>query len=148
MPSTTLLIPEPCPASWAAMTPAAGGRYCAACAKTVVDFTSKTDAEILAFFRQAGAGHTCGRFQAEQLGRPLRPARPVVRPSHWQLWLAGLLVAALSVQSCHPTTGEVQPTTARLLPPPPLGMTTVDSATVGDVKTLLGDTVLFRPRQR
>ena len=127
------------------MTPVDGGRYCAACAKTVVDFTSKTDAEILAFFRQADAGRTCGRFQAEQLGRPLRQARPVARPPRWQLWLAGLLVSALSVQSCQPTTDEVQPTTARRLPPPPpppLGMPTVDSATVGDIKTLLGDTVL------
>lgn len=72
------------------MTPASGGRHCAACAKTVVDFTSKTDAEILAYFRQAGAGRTCGRFQATQLGRPLQPAAAL---SRWRTWLGALLTA-------------------------------------------------------
>lgn len=143
MPSATLLISEPCPASWAAMTPAAGGRHCAACATTVVDFTLKTDAELLAFFRQAGAGRTCGRFRAGQLGRPLRPARLVARPPHWQLWLAGLLVATLSVKSCQPTTGEVQPTTSRRLPPPPPSEASVfDTTTMGDSKTLVGDSIV------
>ena len=135
MPFATLLVSEPCPANWAAMTPAAGGRHCAACAKTVVDFTSKTDAEILAYFRQAGAGRTCGRFQAGQLGRPLRPWSP-----HWQRWLAGWLVATLSVQSCQ-TTGEVKPTTSRLLPPP-AAIPVVDSTTMGDSKTVVGDSIV------
>ena len=141
MPSATLLISELCPASWAAMTPAAGGRHCAACAKTVVDFTSKTDAEILAVFRQAGAGRTCGRFQDGQLGRPLRPARLVARPPRWQLWLAGVLMATLSVQSCQPTTGEVQPTTSRLLPPPSEA-SVFDTTTMGDSKTVVGDSIV------
>ncbi len=148
MPGTTLYIPQPCPASWAAMTPASGGRHCAACQKTVVDFTQKTDTEILAYFWQVGAGPTCGRFRAGQLGRPLRPARPAPRPLRWQLGLAGLLAAALSTQSCQSTTGEVQLATTRLLPPPPaLGVPAIDSATVGDIKTttLLGDTVLVSP---
>jgi hypothetical protein len=52
------------------MTPASGGRHCAACQKTVVDFTQKTDAEILAALRQA-AGQTCGRLRPDQVGRPL-----------------------------------------------------------------------------
>lgn len=128
------------------MTPASGGRHCAACAKTVVDFTQQTDAQILAYLRQVGAGRTCGRFQAGQLGRPLRPAPLVGKPLHWQLWLAGLLAAALSMQSCQPTTGEMQPATVRhLVPPPPLAMPTVDSATVGDIKILQGDTVVVSP---
>ncbi len=141
-------IPEPCAESWATMTPTSGGGHCAACQKTVVDFTQKTDAEILTYFRQVGAERTCGRFRAGQLGRPLQPARPAPRPLRWQLWLAGLLAAALSTQSCQSTTGEAQPTTTRLLPPPPtLGVPAIDSATAGDIKTtpLLGDTVLVSP---
>jgi hypothetical protein len=124
------------------MTPASEGRHCAACAKTVIDFTQKTDAEILAYFRQVGAGRTCGRFQAGQLERPLRPAKPMVRPPYWQLWLAGLLAAALSAQSCQSTTGEVQPATARHLVPPSLTMPAIDSAAIGDTQALTGDSVV------
>ena len=74
----SLTIPQPCHQSWAVMTPAAVGRHCAACEKTVVDFTLKTDAEILAFLAGAVSDHTCGRFAAGQLERPLRRAAPAV----------------------------------------------------------------------
>lgn len=141
--AASLHIPAPCTQSWAAMTPTGPGRHCAACQKTVVDFTSKTDAELLAYFQQAAGERTCGRFRAGQLSRALRPALPVARPPHWQLWLAGLLVAALAVQGCQTTTGEVQPATAQRLPPPPpsLAIPTIDSTTVGDVRTIMGDSV-------
>lgn len=102
-PTTRLHLPRPCAESWAAMTPTGSGRHCAACQKTVVDFTHKTDAEILAYLRQAGTGKTCGRFRATQVARPLHPAQPTPRPARWQAWLAGLLVAALATQSCQPT---------------------------------------------
>ncbi|MBF9141490.1 carboxypeptidase-like regulatory domain-containing protein [Hymenobacter properus] len=88
-PATILHIPQPCHESWAAMTPAAQGRHCAACQKTVVDFTHKTDAEILALLAGAAGGRTCGRFAAGQLGRPLQraaPAAPTV--ARWRTWLA------------------------------------------------------------
>jgi hypothetical protein len=70
------------------MTPTAAGRHCAACQKTVVDFTQKTDAEILAHLTQA-AGRTCGRFRAGQLARPLQPAP--AEPNRWRAWLGALL---------------------------------------------------------
>lgn len=80
-------IPQPCAESWAAMTPTATGRHCAACAKTVVDFTHKTDAEILAYLA-AAAGKPCGRFRSTQLGRPLQPPPAA---SRWRAWLGALL---------------------------------------------------------
>ncbi|QHJ08456.1 carboxypeptidase-like regulatory domain-containing protein [Hymenobacter busanensis] len=67
------------------MTPTATGRHCAACQKVVIDFTQKTDAELLAFLRQR-PGNTCGRFAAGQLQRPLQPARSAGMP--WRTWLA------------------------------------------------------------
>jgi hypothetical protein len=85
--TTALRIAGPCPQSWAAMTPAATGRHCATCHKTVVDFTHKTDAEILATLRQA-TGAPCGRLRADQLGRPLMPPAPA---SPWHLWLSAML---------------------------------------------------------
>jgi hypothetical protein len=87
MPRTTLRIAQPCTESWDTMTPAATGRQCAACQKTVVDFTHKTDAEILAALRQA-AGETCGRMWADQLGRPL--VTPTAAP-RWRAWLGAAL---------------------------------------------------------
>ncbi|RYY18916.1 MAG: hypothetical protein EOO36_07040 [Cytophagaceae bacterium] len=139
-PAISIRIAEPCAESWAALTPTGPGRHCAACQKTVVDFTLKTDAEILAYFQQAGGGRTCGRFRVGQLGRPLRPASPVAQPSRWQRWLAGLLLAALAAQSCQTTTGEIPPTASHQLPPsPPSGITTIDSTTVGEIDTLVAD---------
>jgi hypothetical protein len=85
--ATSLRIPSPCAESWAAMTPTSGGRHCTACAKTVVDFTQKTDAEILAYLAQA-SGQACGRFKAGQLERPLQPAESTNR---WRSWLASVL---------------------------------------------------------
>ncbi|GAA4051306.1 hypothetical protein GCM10022409_42590 [Hymenobacter glaciei] len=70
------------------MVPANTGRHCAACSHTVVDFTLKTDAEILAYLAGAASGRTCGRFAAGQLDRPLQRAMPVAPNGHWRAWLA------------------------------------------------------------
>ncbi len=104
MPTASIKISRPCAESWDAMTPAAAGRHCATCQKTVVDFTLKSDAEILAYFQQTGPGNTCGRFRPEQVARPLRPAPPAPRPARWPAWLSGLLVTAATAQGCQPTT--------------------------------------------
>ena len=89
---TSVRIPRPCAASWAAMTPTPTGRHCAACQKTVVDFTQKTDAEILAYLAGA-AGPACGRFRAGQLARPLQVATPGGAAPRWRAWLAALVAA-------------------------------------------------------
>ena len=83
-------LPQPCQESWAAMTPTPAGRHCAACQKVVVDFTQKTDAEILAYLAGV-AGPACGRFRAGQLTRPLRPAAP--EAPRRRTWLAALVAA-------------------------------------------------------
>lgn len=79
-----LTIPQPCHESWATMTPTAQGRHCAACNKVVLDFTQKTDAEILAALKQASA--PCGRFRADQLNRTM--VAPVAPTPRWRTWLA------------------------------------------------------------
>ena len=86
--SVSLSIPQPCHENWAAMTPAAAGRHCAACAHTVVDFTQKTDTEILAYLAGAASGRTCGRFAAGQLERPLQRAVLAAPTARWGTWLA------------------------------------------------------------
>ena len=99
----TVTIPESCHESWAAMTPAAQGRHCAACDKVVVDFTRLTDAEVVAFLsRPTGPG--CGRFRAEQLSRPLwaTPAAPTPRR-----WLAAAL-ALLGLGAAGPAVAQTK----------------------------------------
>jgi hypothetical protein len=95
--ATTISVPQPCAESWAAMTPASGGRHCAACQKTVMDFTQKTDAEILAYFAQA-TGKTCGRLGSNQLNRPLGPDLGTRPAAHWRTWLA-LVVGAWGLRA-------------------------------------------------
>jgi hypothetical protein len=99
--ATSLAIPQPCHESWDAMSPATTGRHCAACAKTVVDFTLKTDAEILAYLAGAANDRTCGRFAAGQLERPLQRAAPVAPAARWRAWLA----AAVAVWALREGTG-------------------------------------------
>ena len=142
-----LSLPTPCSESWTAMTPIGAGRHCGTCQKTVVDFTQQTDAELLAYFQQASPGQTCGRFRPAQLGRPLA-AHPVP-PQRWQLWLAGLLVAAFTTQSCQhqtPTTGVVQPIAPQHLTPPLAAPPLMgDTIVVGDAAGAVPDSVAVAP---
>lgn len=85
------------------MLPTATGRHCAACVKTVVDFTLKTDAEILAYLAGAANGRTCGRFAAGQLERPLQRAAPAAPTARWRAWLA----AAVALWAVRESSGLV-----------------------------------------
>lgn len=91
----SISIPQPCAQPWAAMSPTAAGRHCAACATEVVDFTRLSDAEILAFMARQGGRPVCALAHAAQLA-PLAPA------TRWRRWLlAGLaLLGWQSATSC------------------------------------------------
>ncbi|MGI4870004.1 MAG: carboxypeptidase-like regulatory domain-containing protein [Janthinobacterium lividum] len=93
MRQTTIHLPTPCHESWAAMTPASVGRHCAACQKTVVDFTRMTDSEVVTFLGK-NASVSCGRFRESQLSRPLLAAAQPV--AGWRRW-AGAMLALLGV---------------------------------------------------
>jgi hypothetical protein len=64
-----LQIPEPCHEDWNKMTPGDKGRFCNSCQKTVVDFTSMSDMQLIAFFKKPSTGSVCGRFYNDQLER-------------------------------------------------------------------------------
>lgn len=91
-PDLALTVPRPCHRDWEQMTPADQGRHCAACAKVVVDFTRKTDAELLTWFSTPPPEATCGHFRPDQLDRlqpRATPQPPVPAPTpRWQAWLA------------------------------------------------------------
>jgi hypothetical protein len=69
-PQLQISIPQPCSENWAAMSPQGQGRFCAACATTVTDFSRFTDKQLLEYFA-SHSGKTCGRFSANQLNRPV-----------------------------------------------------------------------------
>ncbi len=79
------------------MTPAQGGRHCAMCSKTVVDFTLMSDSEIIDIFRKAKNDTPCGHFRASQLNRELVDTRR--RPSLISVAVKRVAAMLLLVQS-------------------------------------------------
>jgi hypothetical protein len=65
-----LEIPTPCHEDWNKMNPEAQGHFCNSCQKTVTDFTSMSDAQLIAFFKNPRPS-VCGRFNGEQLERDI-----------------------------------------------------------------------------
>lgn len=66
-----LHVDEPCHENWDAMTKAEQGRFCDACQKQVVDFSTMSDREIAQFFKRPATGSVCGRFMTDQLDRDI-----------------------------------------------------------------------------
>jgi len=121
-------IPTPCHENWDAMTPVQQGRFCQSCAKQVVDFSLMTDQEVLNYFNK-NTGNTCGRFNSEQLQRPLQPTKQEKKKA-W--WVAALMPVLMLFEK-----GKAQ---------------TKDTIAAGDtaivakqVCTLIGDTVITSP---
>jgi hypothetical protein len=86
-------IDQPCSEGWDSMKPDEKGRFCASCAKTVVDFTQMTDAELLAFFKNNKEKDVCGRIHPYQLQNPL----PMPSPSPVRYAQAFALAAGLAL---------------------------------------------------
>jgi hypothetical protein len=62
-----IYIPEPCHEDWDKMTPNEQGAFCKVCAKTVVDFSDRTENEIQKFLSDNINNKICGRFRVNQL---------------------------------------------------------------------------------
>lgn len=71
MQNLQLSIPEPCHENWQQMTPTDQGRFCNACAKEVIDFSTMTDIQVLNYFTNMTNEKVCGRALPEQLDRTL-----------------------------------------------------------------------------
>lgn len=95
----TINIPEPCHEDWKKMTPKEQGRHCAACNKTVIDFTKKTDEQIIKTFETEEK--LCGRFKNQQLNRKIVLSRK--DKNCYLSWVASGLFAfmALGNQDIH-----------------------------------------------
>ncbi|WP_082893406.1 carboxypeptidase-like regulatory domain-containing protein [Rufibacter ruber] len=116
----TLTVPQPCQQSWADMTPHSQGRYCPSCQKTVVDFTSMTDADVVEWFAKQ-KGETCGRFKENQLNRELVAISLPQRKWAWRAALLGITawLSSTSAEAQSMKTGKVtqpQPTAPSVSP--------------------------------
>ncbi len=87
-PKIILNIAEPCQENWNKMSPTEKGKFCKACTKEVIDFTTKSDEEIIKHV--ATHGNACGRFYASQLDRKLIANRK--KRNHWLSYAATLLL--------------------------------------------------------
>ncbi len=86
-----LTIDKPCSESWDEMSPTDSGRFCANCAKNVIDFTSLSDDQVLTIIKKS-SGNLCGRLEESQMNRFLvSKAEPSNKARFFQL-LTGLFL--------------------------------------------------------
>jgi hypothetical protein len=71
--SIAIQIPKPCHEDWQKMTSTEKGRFCSVCTKEVIDFTSKTDEELVKLLYNSQ--NLCGRFKKSQLNREVKLER-------------------------------------------------------------------------
>lgn len=104
-------IKSPCQEDWNQMTKESEGKYCNACAKTVIDFTNFTDAELQQYFLSysSKSDSVCGRFTTEQAVAQ----RPEVSRNKFFLWCWFIITTILlffSKQSkAQQIVGEIAP---------------------------------------
>ena len=103
-----LTIPEPCHENWNNMTPNDQGRFCSSCAKTVVDFSAMTDAQLFFYFENLKNENVCGKVYPDQLDRSISmPAAPRKKIfGYWQYLLAFFMMLGKGQQS--KAQGEVK----------------------------------------
>ena len=87
-PEIIVKIPDPCHEDWNKMSPTEKGKFCNVCTKEVVDFSAKSDEEIIKYL--TNNGNLCGRFHQSQLDRKLIADRK--KRNHWLSYAASLLL--------------------------------------------------------
>lgn len=88
-----ITIPEPCAENWDGMLYNREGAYCDKCAKSVVDFSQKSDSDIVQFFESNKGDNICGRFDDTQLHRILNSTSGKV----YRNWALSALIVGFSV---------------------------------------------------
>jgi hypothetical protein len=115
-PELHLSIASPCSESWEQMTPATQGRFCASCSKTVINFSTMTDSELLDWFAKH-PGPVCGRFLPGQLERPLME-QPKKKPGLARYWhyLVALLLSSTELAAQTKPAKPVKPLATQQIP--------------------------------
>lgn len=84
-------IAKPCTENWGNMLPAEQGRHCVSCDRSIIDFSIKTNQEILDFIKQSN-GKLCGRFNDNQLERVIAEESNSRKISIWEKVAASILL--------------------------------------------------------
>ncbi len=128
-------IQKPCTEDWGKMNPESAekaDRHCQVCCKTVVDFSIKSNTEIVDFLKTNSDKKVCGRFKPEQLVAPAG-LRVEKKSSRYRIFFAALVFVfgGMLFTSC---------STQRTPPPHLMGAVAYvpDSTTMG----FKGDTLL------
>jgi CarboxypepD_reg-like domain len=90
-------IPEPCNEDWQKMLPHEKGRFCLNCQKTVVDFTNKSNQEIINYLKNHK--NVCGRLNNTQLNKYLKPERNTTI-AKWHTYFLSLM-AFVGIELAH-----------------------------------------------
>jgi hypothetical protein len=95
----TPVIKEPCNKKWNELHPNNQGAFCNACSKTVIDFTDKTNEEIIAYISQSSE-KVCGRMAVPK------------RKTNWR-WAAAAFIFTPLTGACNwagkKLVGEIAP---------------------------------------
>jgi hypothetical protein len=102
-------LPEPCHENWNNMTASSQGRFCNTCAKSVIDFSSMTDAEVLNYFSLVKDDNICGRVSPDQLERTIQTPAGKNKGWYWNYIVAFFFLftkgnnakAQGEVKTCH-----------------------------------------------
>lgn len=103
--SFTLKINQPCIENWDSFDRTTKGGFCGSCQKEVVDFTSMSDHQIKAYFKNS-SGNTCGKFQSHQL-KAYRTH--TLQSTHAGLkWMYAGLLSGLMLLTARPSLAQDQ----------------------------------------
>ncbi len=104
----TLSIPQPCGEKFDQFQKTHTGGFCQSCQKEVIDFTQKSEKEIVAYFKEA-SGSTCGRFRENQLKGYTPNLSSSLKLKISYLGASILSMSLLSFFSVQPSQAQIKP---------------------------------------
>jgi len=110
MRSLTVQIPKPCHENWDQMQPNERGRFCASCQKTVIDYSSLSDQELVRLLSKVPEA-SCGRLRPDQLDRLLVESDSAYG-SIWRRWVSLLTMGLLGWQTAQAQVNQGKKTAA------------------------------------
>ena len=111
-----LHINEPCTENWESMTTAEQGKFCKQCNKTVFDFTTATDAEIVKHVEAMNGEMFCGQFNETQLDRWIeRSDIKTTNPGLYKFLISFMLLGAAQNANAQTTSAQEKIATQRRL---------------------------------
>jgi TonB-dependent SusC/RagA subfamily outer membrane receptor len=98
---------EPCTQDWGSMTTVAKGKFCNNCNKTVFDFTTSTDGEIIKHVEAMKGEMFCGRFEENQLDRWIEKSNiKTINPRLYKFLISFMLLSAAHASEAQTTSSQ------------------------------------------